>query len=122
LVEADTDFPAPHEVHELFQPTNAASDNEEEDLASDHLTTTATLRQSSSDETLTPRVKAFGLDSKDFDRQELTDMDDRHRNVAQTGLTAGDGEAQQDEAEAGAGARVSTVTWADRQQIKTDRE
>lgn len=110
LVEADTDFPAPHEVHELFQPTNAASDNEEEDLASDHLTTTATLRQSSSDETLTPRVKAFGLDSKYFDRQELTDMDDRHRNVAQTGLTAGDGEAQQDEAEAGAAALVELAS------------
>ncbi|BGO89961.1 hypothetical protein NBRC10512_001945 [Rhodotorula toruloides] len=111
LDDGGADLAAPDESAGLLPSIDTAQQPDDDfDFASKALTMSATCRRSSSDETLSPRVKAFGLDSKYLERQQP--------NVAPSGeeveqgsqLWAAIDEAEQDEAETGALALIQLAS------------
>ncbi|BGP30450.1 hypothetical protein JCM10296v2_002205 [Rhodotorula toruloides] len=103
LDDAGADFAPPDESAHLLPSIDAAHQpGDDLDLVSDVLTISATCHQSSSDETLSPRVKAFGLDSKYLERQQPTVAESQQEVEQGPQPRAGISDAEQDEAETGA--------------------
>lgn len=113
LDDGGADFAAPDDIAGLLPSIDAAPQPDNDlDLASDALTISATCPQSSSDETLSPRVKAFGLDSKYLERQQPTVAESQQEVEQGFQPRASISDAEQDEAETGAAALLQLASSA----------
>ncbi|BGP23150.1 hypothetical protein JCM10295v2_002044 [Rhodotorula toruloides] len=103
---ADIPFPPP-----TLSPVHAVAGYVNDDeLPSDALTVSGTCHQSSSTETLSPRVEVFGLDSSYLHRHQPVDATARIEVRGEQQLFANAGDAQHDEAMTGVAALLEMAS------------
>ncbi|KAK4331378.1 Proteophosphoglycan 5, partial [Rhodotorula toruloides] len=111
LDDGGADFAAPDDIAGLLPSIDATPQPDNDlDLTSDALTISATCPQSSSDETLSPRIRAFGLDSKYLERQQPTVAESQQEVEQGFQPRASISDAEQDEAETGAAALLQLAS------------